>query len=679
MALVNYSFTAIKDTDPTGINSIPAQAVTVKDEYDLSPAVIYSDAEGASPISSPATNPDGVLEFWVLPGYYVIESGSRTETVLIDDGTRLAPASLINDAVVRVKHYKIGDIVDTAGRLTSGDGGGAKWKAIDATIAPGNAPNEYNIVTGNAVISFLHIDDGEKINVLHLGAKNDGTDTLAELDAIKVIIRDLGKTQYFPDGVYGISDRYKFADGGNTFMELGAYFKLLSASTAGGALSGPFPTQTLPITINRLEIDCNNLAGENGGGFGHKIGMHIGHYRARNVLHDATTFGGKALQFEGALATKVRIDTVDLENCSIGLDFGAVGGQQEVDIQIGAVSMRDVDVPVYTNDTSVSLPSNDPDKLDVTIQSLTGRNCGRLSWAGSTATEGGIIIGDRGGWLSINYLKIVNDKGGFGSTAYGGIGALVRGTVVGLNLGAVELVADCTALFDFNAAGVQSPSGASILSYATTQSVIHKGNLDYVVKTKTGGGSLGPCMLRGVSIDGTLASLSGIVDTNAAAYTTALMEVIDASNNFKSTGLRSLNKINALGNTLATTTGIDSSMTLTGSWTPIDSSGAVLVFTAATGTWTRQGDDVVLFGQVTYPVTADVTAAKIGGFPFTTANVASSRSGGMLNVSTSTIAKRLYPEKNATTTAVLTETSGAATNANCSAAIFEFVIMYTAA
>lgn len=57
-----------------------------------------------------------------------------------------------------------------------------------------------------------------------------------------------------------------------------------------------------------------------------------------------------------------------------------------------------------------------------------------------------------------------------------------------------------------------------------------------------------------------------------------------------------------------------------GTWTPIDSSGAGLTFTTAKGTYTRIGRMVFAGFEVQYPVTVDVSTAKIGGLPFSAAS-----------------------------------------------------------
>ena len=64
-----------------------------------------------------------------------------------------------------------------------------------------------------------------------------------------------------------------------------------------------------------------------------------------------------------------------------------------------------------------------------------------------------------------------------------------------------------------------------------------------------------------------------------------------------------------------------------GTWTPTDASGASLSLTA-TGLYTKIGDTVYAWAQVTYPVTADATGASIGGLPFPILNNTTIRGGG---------------------------------------------------
>ena len=54
-----------------------------------------------------------------------------------------------------------------------------------------------------------------------------------------------------------------------------------------------------------------------------------------------------------------------------------------------------------------------------------------------------------------------------------------------------------------------------------------------------------------------------------------------------------------------------------GTFNPIDVSGAGLTFTSVNGYYTKVGRLVTLILNVLYPSTANGSAAKIGGFPFT--------------------------------------------------------------
>jgi hypothetical protein len=54
-----------------------------------------------------------------------------------------------------------------------------------------------------------------------------------------------------------------------------------------------------------------------------------------------------------------------------------------------------------------------------------------------------------------------------------------------------------------------------------------------------------------------------------------------------------------------------------GTWTPIDSSGAGLTFSGASGTYTKIGRQVTVNGQLSFPATASAADIAIGGLPFT--------------------------------------------------------------
>jgi hypothetical protein len=527
--------------------------------------------------------------------------------------------------------------------------------------------------------------DGAPLNVVDYGAVGDGvTDDLAALEAARDAAEAQGKVLYFPKAIYGISDRFMFADGGDAFFEPGATLKLLANTTSGGAVSGPFPTQTKPIQVINMTVDCAGFVGENGVGFGNIIGAKLVNLTVMNCIHSTSTFGGKALQFEGTPALNVQVLGFNAENCTVGIDIGAFqpSTDQTVHISIYDVSMKNVDIPVHTNDTYALTAADNYDAIEVYIDGLHCRNCGRLTFPGAASpTGGGIFVADRGYKTTVRNVQIVNDTGLAGSTDYGGIGALTRGSWKGLILENVLFVGTyCGNIFDFNVATFQGPNPAQTDMYVLANNVRIYANADYIVNGPSGASRIGDCRLEGVEIGSTLATLAGIIAPNAQTYTAPVLEVIDRDNDFKSTGLRSFNRLAAMGNLLSSTAivGDKAPSIARGVWAPVDGSGAGLSFTSASGHWFRIGEMVVATGTLTYPVTADATAAKIGGFPFAFENIAANRVSGSLTFSTVAGVQKIYPELTLTTASLLSDIGAGVTNANCSGGTFGFCVTYLA-
>ncbi len=85
-----------------------------------------------------------------------------------------------------------------------------------------------------------------------------------------------------------------------------------------------------------------------------------------------------------------------------------------------------------------------------------------------------------------------------------------------------------------------------------------------------------------------------------------------------------------------------------GTWTPIDASGASLVFAAAEGYYTKIGAFVHLQAFVTYPTTASGATAVIGGAPFTSLDTTNNTNAGSVGFSNSGLALGLVMGNNAT-------------------------------
>ena len=114
-----------------------------------------------------------------------------------------------------------------------------------------------------------------------------------------------------------------------------------------------------------------------------------------------------------------------------------------------------------------------------------------------------------------------------------------------------------------------------------------------------------------------------------------------------------------------------------GTWTPVDKSGAGLVYSAATGHYTKVGRVVTVVFNVVYPSTASASAARIGGLPFTTANTANGFNVGCFNVNTSTqISQPSIVANDTKFAALITNTGISSTNANLSLATMQGGLTY---
>lgn len=103
----------------------------------------------------------------------------------------------------------------------------------------------------------------------------------------------------------------------------------------------------------------------------------------------------------------------------------------------------------------------------------------------------------------------------------------------------------------------------------------------------------------------------------------------------------------------------------TGQWTPSDASGAGLIIAKTRATYTRVNGLYLCDLTATYPVTADATAAKLGGLPASFANV-SGVGGGFPIYYTGASLGIGIPIANTATFSLLTGAGVPLTNANLS-------------
>lgn len=110
-------------------------------------------------------------------------------------------------------------------------------------------------------------------------------------------------------------------------------------------------------------------------------------------------------------------------------------------------------------------------------------------------------------------------------------------------------------------------------------------------------------------------------------------------------------------------------------FTPTDQSGAALVFTSVSVRYAKLGNLVSIYGTLTYPATADATAASIS-LPVAVPNAAYAAAPGTLLLTGATGAA-IQAVVN-TSTAAFAGAAGALTNANLSAKVLQFFLTYPA-
>ena len=118
----------------------------------------------------------------------------------------------------------------------------------------------------------------------------------------------------------------------------------------------------------------------------------------------------------------------------------------------------------------------------------------------------------------------------------------------------------------------------------------------------------------------------------------------------------------------------------TGSWTPTDQSGAGLTFSSTNGAYTKIGNIVTLFFNVTFPTTASTAQISIGGFPFTSSSSVPNPSGGVITFMTSGYSSPIFfPMGGGATKVSLYTTAGSLVqNVNFSGAILRVQLTYQA-
>ncbi len=493
--------------------------------------------------------------------------------------------------------------------------------------------------TGSTTARTLANRFADAVSVKDFGAVGNGIadDRNALILAMSTCAAN-GKELHFTDGVYACSDWLPIPSGLKARFSADAQLKLTGVTSLGGFVCFGYDinlnvVSATDIEIHDLNLDCNNISGENGFNGVNGTNIRIHSPKIYNCLHDTIKLGGRAFQFEGAIIDGVNIFNPYIENCSIGINSQGDPAASSIvtNINYFNVVMRNVCIPFNIDSQYPNPQNNTPLTMSTTVYGVELFNCGKITWSGGTASGGGIICGDRGAGLSISGLRLINDA------AYGGIGAIVHGVMFDVRLENFEIY--CTyasAIFDFSAVSFGSPSLGTFASRVEANNIKFIGNLDYIVQGGPSNDRIGRSVFNGIVIEATIATPTGFVDANAGSGTSgtnAYINVILNNQNFDSSGLRSLSNIFSNGNNI----GVCLPVYEEGDWTPVDASGAGLTFTiSGTPRYVRQGRVVTANCAITYPSTANTSNALIGGLPFTSSNFSSMGGSGIIAYSTET-------------------------------------------
>ncbi len=161
---------------------------------------------------------NGDYDLWLFPTEAEANANDTTNAIQLADNLNSDPLS---NATVEIDRYydtmaiaisKIttdsivaGDVVNLKER-SSGNGGGGTWDAVDATTV---TENEYDIVTGNASISFV-LRVGDKISFNELGATEALADNAGAMQRAAQIAFDNGITLYSDAKTYKFISQLNF-------------------------------------------------------------------------------------------------------------------------------------------------------------------------------------------------------------------------------------------------------------------------------------------------------------------------------------------------------------------------------------------------------------------------------------------------------------------------------------
>lgn len=175
MSLTAYTITAIERDQADATLSGKQVVVGAVCSMYIQPAdtvvTMYDDESSGNGSTAKTTDANGQVTVYVEPGEYRVETNGISRFVQVGHADKGTTSALI--ASTRV--YQVGDIVETSGFTTKGDGGGAEWQFTGVTGTPSQTPAQLgNALFNDANGKQWRLVSGGSVNIDTLGAKGDG-------------------------------------------------------------------------------------------------------------------------------------------------------------------------------------------------------------------------------------------------------------------------------------------------------------------------------------------------------------------------------------------------------------------------------------------------------------------------------------------------------------------------